>query len=93
MAGVDSASPYLDDILVFSKGDDYHRQDLQETLERLKAAGLTANAEKCEFNKPAIEFLGHTVSASGIAPLPDRVAANAAHPAQPTSRSCKTSWG
>ena len=84
MAGVDSASPYLDDILVFSRGEVEHRRDLQETLERLKAAGLTANAEKCEFNKPSIEFLGHTVSASGIAPLPDRVAAIAAHP-RPTN--------
>ena len=73
MAGVDSPSPYLDDILVFSRGDDNHRRDLQGTFERLRAAGLTANAEKCEFNKPSIEFLGHTVSASGIAPLPDRV--------------------
>jgi hypothetical protein len=86
---VDSASPYLDDILVFSKGDDNHRQNLQETFERLRAAGLTANAEKCEFNKPSIEFLGHTVSASGIAHLPDRVAAIAA---KPTSGSFRTSW-
>ena len=81
---MDSASPYLDDILVFSKGDNNHCRDLKETLERLKAAGLTANAEKCKFNKPSIEFLGHTVSASGITPLPDRVAAIAAHP-RPTN--------
>ena len=51
-----------------------------ETFSRLRAANLTANAEKCEFNKPSLEFLGHTVSAAGIAPLPSRVAAIAAHP-------------
>jgi hypothetical protein len=69
LTGVESSSPYLDDILVFSKGDHNHRQTLQEALEQLRAAGLTANPENCEFNKPAIEFPGHTISATGIAPL------------------------
>jgi hypothetical protein len=39
MAGVDSVSPYLDDILVFSKGNDNHCWDLQELFERLRASG------------------------------------------------------
>jgi hypothetical protein len=39
-------------------------------LGRLQANGLLLNIEKCE-----LIFLGHTVSATGIAPLPDRVAA------------------
>jgi len=65
---------------VFSKTEEDHRRHLQKTLTRLRAAHLTANAEKCEFGKTDIEFLGHTVSASGIAPLPSRVAAIAAHP-------------
>jgi len=43
----------------------------------LTAARLTANAEKCE---SSIEFLGHTVSTNGIAPLPSRVVAIASHP-------------
>jgi len=80
LSGVENASPYLDDILVFSKSEEDHRRHLQETFSRLRAARLTANAEKCEFGKTSIEFLGHTVSASGIAPLPSRVAAIAAHP-------------
>jgi hypothetical protein len=84
LSGVENASPYLDDILVFSRSEEDHRRHLQGTLERLRAAGLTANAEKCEFNKSSIEFLGHTVSAAGIAPLPDRVAAIVAHP-RPTN--------
>ncbi len=60
---------YLDDILVFSKNEEDHRRHLQETFTRLRSARLTANAEKCEFGKTNIEFLGHTVSANGIAPL------------------------
>ena len=80
LSGVDQAAAYLDDILVFSKGEEAHRRDLVETLSRLRAANLTANAEKCEFGKSSIEFLGHTVSTTGIAPLPERVAPMAAHP-------------
>ena len=49
-------------------------------LATLKAARLTANTEKCEFGKTSIEFLDHTVSAAGIAPLPSWVVAIAAHP-------------
>jgi hypothetical protein len=48
-------------------------------LVRLRAAGLTAKVEKCELIQPSIEFLGHTVSTIGLAPLPDRVATMAAH--------------
>ena len=70
LSGVENASLYLDDILVFSKSEEDHRRHLQETFRRLRAARLTANAEKCEFGKTSIEFLGHTVSASRIAPLP-----------------------
>ena len=80
LSGVENASPYLDDILVFSKSEEDHRWHLQETFTRLRAARLMANAEKCEFGKTSIEFLDHTVSADGIAPLPSRVAAIAAHP-------------
>jgi len=79
ISGLENASPYLDDILVFSKTEEDHRWHLQETFALLRAACLTTNAEKCEFRKTSIEFLGHIVSASGIAP-PSRVAAIAAHP-------------
>ena len=72
--------PCLDDILVFSKTKEDHRRHLQETYICLRAAHPTANAEKCEFGKTSIKFLGHNVSASGIAPLPSRVAAITPHP-------------
>jgi len=93
LSGLENASPYLDDILVFSKTEEDHRRHLQETFTRLRSARLTAKVEKCEFGKTNIEFLVHTVSANGIAPLLSRVAAIAAHPAPILSRSCRTSWG
>jgi len=78
--GLENTSLYLDYILVFSKTEEDHHCHLQETFTCLRSARLTANAEKCEFGKTNIKFLGHTVSASGIAPLPSRVAAIASHP-------------
>ena len=80
LSSVENASQYLDDILVFSKGEENHRWHLQEAFSLLWAALLTANVEKCEFEKTSIEFLGHTVSTAGIPPLPSQVAAIPTHP-------------
>jgi len=79
LSGLENLSPYLDNILVFSKTKEDHHRHLQETFTCLRSACLTANVEKCEFRKTNIQFLGRTVSASGIAPLPSRVEAIAAH--------------
>ncbi len=59
LTGVECAFPYLDDIFIFSKGEEEHRTHLVLVLQRLQEAGLAANAEKCEFGKPELDFLGH----------------------------------
>jgi hypothetical protein len=66
---------YLDDLLIGSRSAAEHRRHLREVLDRLQANGLILNTEKCEWGLKKVDFLGHTVSAAGIAPLPDRVAA------------------
>ena len=81
LAGVECAFPYLDDIFIFSKGEEEHRTHLALVLRRLQEAGLAANAEKYEFGKPELDFLGHRVTASGIEPLPGWVQAISDHPA------------
>ena len=80
LAGIDNAFPYLEDIFVFSQGEEDHRRHLQEVLHRLRSARLLANAEKCVFGKACVEFLGHSVTAARITPLPHRVRAIADHP-------------
>ncbi len=49
-------------------------QDVEGVFQRLPAAGLVINFEKCTFAVPEVDFLGHRVSASVFAPLPSRVA-------------------
>jgi hypothetical protein len=59
---------YMDDIVVHGKDADQHDQRLIKVLQRLKDAGLRLNPAKCEFAKSRLEYLGHTISADGIAP-------------------------
>lgn len=61
----------IDDILVFGKIDEEHDQCFQQVLDRLFKAGITLNCDKCSFS----QFLGLIVSAQGISPDQDKVAA------------------
>lgn len=66
---------YLDDILVASHSPQEHYQHLQQLFKLLSSNGLVINKAKCVFGADELDFLGHHVSAAGIAPLPDRIAA------------------
>ena len=57
---------YIDDILIFSRTQEEHDRYVALVLERLRAAGLYANAKKCEFDKSQVEFLGYIIDASGV---------------------------
>lgn len=50
-------------------------QHLQAVLERFQQHGLVLNKEKCVFGAGSMEYLGHMVSAAGVAPLPAHVVA------------------
>lgn len=75
---------YIDDIIVFGKTEKEHAKNLEEVLHRIAKAGLKLN-EKCVFNATELSFLGHRVSAEGIAPLQAKVDAivHAPTPAEP----------
>ena len=66
---------YLDDILIASVDEQQHLKDLEEVFRILDENGLTINRDKCELGKPSLDFLGYRVDATGITPLPERVAA------------------
>ncbi|XP_063627002.1 uncharacterized protein LOC134798550 [Cydia splendana] len=57
---------YLDDIIVCSTTFEDHLAHLKEIFHRIRQAGLQINKNKCEFAKPEIEYLGHTVTREGI---------------------------
>ena len=57
---------FLDDILIYSKTLDEHKQHVRTVLELLRKNKLYAKESKCEFFKTSMSFLGHVVSDDGI---------------------------
>ena len=57
---------YLDDILIFTKTLDEHREITRRVLGRLAAHELFLRPEKCEFEKTHIEYLGLIISENHV---------------------------
>jgi hypothetical protein len=57
---------YMDDILVFTETLEHHRQVVSKVLELLERNKLYLKAEKCEFEKEKIEYLGLIISQGRI---------------------------
>src|SRR3954463_13398707 len=66
---------YLDDILVYSKNKEEHAEHLRLVLMKLREHRLYAKFSKCEFWLPEVTYIGHVISAKGIAVNPERVQA------------------
>lgn len=64
---------YLDDIIIFSSSFEEHLQRLQLVLTRLQNNHLKLKLSKCHFFQTEVKYLGHVVSASGVATDPDKV--------------------
>ena len=64
---------YIDDILVYSKTEEEHAEHLRLVLTRLRDHRLYAKFSKCEFWLKELIFLGHVVSAAGVAVVPDKI--------------------
>ena len=66
---------YLDDIIVIAPDFDTHKSRLEEVLNRLQQAGLKLKPFKCELLQSDVRYLGHIVSATGVATDPEKVVA------------------
>jgi hypothetical protein len=64
---------FIDDILIYSKNEEEHAQHLRIVLTRLREHQLYAKFSKCAFLLEEIQFLGHVLSAKGIAADPNKV--------------------
>ena len=70
----------IDDMLVWGASEEEHNSCLQAVLQRCKDIGLTLNKDKCKFNVSEVTYLGHTISANGVAPDKEKVRAIAEMP-------------
>jgi Reverse transcriptase (RNA-dependent DNA polymerase)/RNase H-like domain found in reverse transcriptase len=64
---------YIDDILIYSKNEEEHQRHIRQVLEILRKHQLYGKINKCEFFKNSVEYLGHIISATGIATDPKKV--------------------
>ena len=61
---------YLDDVIIYSRTPAEHLGHLQEVLERFREHKLKLKPRKCELFKKEVKYLGHVVSADGVATDP-----------------------
>lgn len=73
LRGLDFVFAFIDDIIIASSSHDQHTEHIRMVFQRLKDYGLRINAEKCEFAKTEIKFLGHLITKHGIRPLPEKI--------------------
>ena len=53
---------YIDDILIFTEDLELHRKVVKRVLDILRGNELYLKAEKCEFEKTQVEYLGLIIS-------------------------------
>lgn len=66
---------YMDDIIVFGRTLEEHEVRLYKNFERLHEEGLKLLLEKRQFYPTSFTYLGHVVSAKGIANDPKKLEA------------------
>jgi hypothetical protein len=67
--GLEGVFAYMDDSRVGSPDRQTHLRHLEAFFNALATNGLAINLEKCVFAAPSLEILGHTISATGAAPM------------------------
>ena len=80
--GLEFAFVYIDDILIASEDEEMHL--CRQLFLQLQEYGLVINVSKYQFRCDTIDFKGHHITHTGIAPLPDKVDAITQY-AQPTT--------
>jgi hypothetical protein len=71
---------YLDDVLVIGRSFEQHLENLEAVLEAICKAGLKLKPSKCHFAQSSVDFLGFTISDSGLAPDSKKVEAISRYP-------------
>ena len=85
---------YLDDIVIFSKDLASHLERLEVVFRKLEEAGLKLKPSKCELFQRQLAYLGHVISAKGVATDEGKIEAikNWAHHIL-MSQKFEVSWG
>lgn len=75
LEGMQFIDNFIDDVIIYTKSFQEHLQIVEEFLERLRAANLTAKPSKCFIGFQSLECLGHIAGEEKLLPVPEKVAA------------------
>lgn len=84
---------YLDDIIVYANTFDEHLERLDQVLTRINGANLKLSPEKCKLFQKKVNFLGHTISETGIATDEKKIQAIVEWPTPKTVREIRSFLG
>ena len=65
----------IDGVSIHGRTEEKYNHRLKKVLERIMQVGLTLNADKCEFSKQYIKFLGQVVDGNGVSQDPEKTQA------------------
>lgn len=66
---------FMDDILIYNKTLEEHVQLLHQVFQILEKHQFFIKRSKCLFAQPSVEYLGHVISAAGVATDPSKIQA------------------
>ena len=66
---------YFDDILIYSRSCEDHKEHLKQVMRTLKTEKFYINLKKCTFMSPSVIFLGFVVSSNGVETDPEKIKA------------------
>ena len=66
---------FIDDIVVYSKSREEHKEHLKIALQLLRDNQLYVKLSKCEFWLEQVAFLGHIISKEGLSVDPAKIEA------------------
>lgn len=66
---------YLDDIVLYASSLEEHAAKFAKLAEKLRAANLHLQPDKCEFLRKEVTYLGHTIGESGVRPYSKKIEA------------------
>nr|GEX21359.1 hypothetical protein [Tanacetum cinerariifolium] len=77
---------FIDEILIYLKSKEEHKEHLKTVMKLLKKEQLYAKFSKCDFWLQSVQFLGHVIDSKGIHVDPTKIEAikNWATPTTPT---------
>ena len=72
---LDRVAAYLDDVIVYDPYPAVDVINIRSLVERLYKHNLKLSPSKAKLGATNADFLGHTISSSGVSPIVDKVAA------------------